>query len=376
MSLERPLQEEELVEVVHKITGGKFLRAESMEGGNMNLARRVFYEPPRSESNPKDESSLIVKQTFSFIYQFQELLAPRERAENEKNFYKSVQIYQEKYPNGSLAQKMPAMLGYDKERSFLVLEDLGRGKSLKSFYQKGRIPLSPLEDILQFLIECQTMSHGVQSLKREQTTNPTTNQNTEGKESPSLGREMVEFHTPYLFEYPFDGSLKDQIMSEDTLLAEAALPLYDDSVFHERRREIQARYQTPGETLLHGDFHLDSLFWLPEKEKVKVIDFEFAFWGDKEWDLATFLAHLLFCPEAREQIPFVLEYYEKETHFRLDTQLLTQFCGIEILRRFLGYAKPDMALSSSEKVELLQRGVEMVKEPTLAYQKFLQQEKS
>ena len=112
------------------------------------------------------------------------------------------------------------------------------------------------------------------------------------------------------------------------------------------------RYLSPGRQLIHGDFYPGS--WLSSPGGLKIIDTEFAFLGDPEFDLAVMLAHLHLARVPEDRLKSLRESYP------LDEALLATFTGIEMLRRLFGLAQLPLDLSLEEKETLAHQAIQLI----------------
>jgi 5-methylthioribose kinase len=120
-------------------------------------------------------------------------------------------------------------------------------------------------------------------------------------------------------------------------------------IFKNKVSELGRMYLSEGKTLLHGDYYPGS--WIKAKDNLKIIDPEFSFVGNKEFELGIFIAHLKMIETVAEQIETVILKYNAGAHFNWG--LCYQFAGIEIMRRIIGLAQLPFDLTLEEKESLL-----------------------
>jgi 5-methylthioribose kinase len=287
--------------------------------GNMNFVARVTTK----------SRSFIVKQSRPYVEKYQQVPAPIERIEIENAFYQCT--------NSSVLIKSfsPKIIAFDKENHTLVMEDFGLASDFLGLYS-GTLSISKKE--IERLIEYLVCLHDL-----EHTSFP------DNGKMKTLNHEHI-FHYPLLEENGFD------LDSVQKGLQELSLPFKRNSVLKEKIQTLGARYLDDGNTLLHGDFYPGS--WLEVGEELKVIDPEFAFLGDPEFDLAVMLAHFIMAGLSDETIDFAKSHYQK---FRkLDEGLLNQYIGVEILRRLIGLAQLPLNLSLEEKKSLADKAEQMI----------------
>ncbi len=112
-----------------------------------------------------------------------------------------------------------------------------------------------------------------------------------------------------------------------------------------------ARYRANGDTLLHGDFFPGS--FLTSGSGVKVIDTEFCFFGEAEFDLGVLQAHLLLAQQPDEVIDSLFRRYQGAERF--SRSLCDQYTGVELLRRLLGLAQLPLTLDLEQKRALVEQ---------------------
>lgn len=121
-------------------------------------------------------------------------------------------------------------------------------------------------------------------------------------------------------------------------------------------KELGDIYLSNGSYLLHGDYYFGS--FLRSSDGIKVIDPEFCFYGNAEFDLGVLVAHLKLAnqPESIQQI--VEANYQASPDF--DKQLFKKFIGIEIIRRLIGLAQLPLSLNLEQKTKLLSESVKLL----------------
>ena len=92
--------------------------------------------------------------------------------------------------------------------------------------------------------------------------------------------------------------------------------------------------------------------------QLRVIDPEFSFCGNPEFDIGVFYAHLLLSRHEDDTASFWLQVALEDTPH--SEPLVLQFAGVEIMRRILGVAQLPASLSLETKQHLLERSREMV----------------
>jgi 5-methylthioribose kinase len=287
--------------------------------GNMNVVIRV----------KTNLTSFILKQSRPFVNKYPQIPAPEERILTEKAFYEAIAHDKE------LALYSPKMLDFSEESFIMVLDDLGNTADFTAIYKGPELFSSQdAENLISYL----TNLHGI-----EITDFP------DNSAMKTLNHEHI-FVYPFLEENGFD------LKEVQPGLQETALWYKKNEKLKREIRVLGERYLAKGNHLLHGDFYPGS--WMRGTDGIKVIDAEFAFLGDKEFDLGVMLAHLKLAkvPQIRIEETKNLYFQSKE----VDQKLLNQFTGIEMLRRLIGLAQLPLHLSLKEKQRLCKEASSMI----------------
>tara|TARA_B100000767_G_scaffold272269_1_gene299575 strand:- start:2135 stop:3106 length:972 start_codon:yes stop_codon:yes gene_type:complete len=277
--------------------------------GNMNVVLRV-------RSNKR---SFIFKQSRPFVQKFRDIQAPIERVDVEFNFYKAVNQNNNK-------SFYPKIISYVKENFFMILEDLGEFDDYTSIYRNRSINE-------ETIIRLTRMLKDIHSTK--------TNLNY------PLNIDLKKLNYQHIFVLPF---IKQNGFSLDSVhkgLNQLAIPLIDNKALQNKSLLIGKRYLTKGKTLLHGDFYPGS--WIKSQNKIFIIDPEFSFLGDLEFDLGVFIAHIIMATQKQNYLKIIIDYYSKS----VDEKLVADYACIEIIRRLIGLAQLPINLTLDEKEKLL-----------------------
>ncbi len=304
-------------------TDSEGISAESPGEGNMNITLRV--RTPRS--------SLIVKQAPPWVAKFPSIPAPPERAAHEAAFYRAVQTVP------ALSAVMPALRAFDPGNALLVFEDLGNAQSGADCYGGGlRFTETDFAVLANFL-------SGLRTLRATPASNFANN-------------AMRRLNHEHIFDLPLrvDNGLEGRLEEITPGLAHEAATLRTDIAFAERVHALGRRYLgAQSGTLLHGDFFPGSLLRLPNGSW-RVIDPEFCFLGDPEFDPGVFFAHLLLSGHDRA----LADAWLNALAPGLDLTLARQFAGVEIMRRILGVAQLPIPTDLPMKHHLLQTSRDLV----------------
>lgn len=287
--------------------------------GNMNFVARV----------KTNSFSFIVKQSRSYVEKYKQVPAPIERIEVEHAFYEATS------QSEFISDFSPEILDFDKENHVMVMEDLGEGIDFLGLYS-GRVEITKKE--IEVLIKYLSTLHALKP-----------------SEFPA-NAEMKALNHEHIFNYPY---LEDNGFDLNTVqagLQELAMPFKKNDALKTKIKAVGDQYLANGKTLLHGDFYPGS--WLKVKEGLKVIDPEFAFMGDPEFDLGVMLAHFKMAGLSQELIDFTKTQYKKERS--IDEKLLDEYMAVEILRRLIGLAQLPLGLNLNEKQELATEATELI----------------
>jgi len=284
--------------------------------GNMNLTLRIKTK----------ERSFIIKQSRDYVEKYPQVEAPADRVLREADFYKLTATHTE------LNNQMPNLLGVDKENHVLNLQDLGQSRDFTFLYNKGEVIADDaLEKIITFIAKLH------KSLNRE-----TTEENLTNREMRMLNHEHI-----YIFPYLENNGLNlDDILPG---LKEAAKPYKKNAELKRVLQNMGDRYLNDGKTLLHGDYFPGS--WLETEDGIKIIDAEFCFFGDTEFELGVTLAHLKMAAQPPAIVEKAMAVYQK--YAQIDETLCFKYMAVEILRRILGLAQLPLSLSLEELKKLL-----------------------
>jgi 5-methylthioribose kinase len=283
--------------------------------GNMNRVLRA------KTSN----GSLILKQATTFVNKYPDIPAPIDRIDSEHRFYSLTGEVD------SSQALFPHIIGYDRDKHLLVIEDLGKAVDYTYLYQKGQMP-SEME--IRQLAAALKLLHG----------HPFTQDQIDTFPSNLALRKLNHQH---IFEFPL---MEENGFDLDTItpgLQDVAMKYKTDQNLKNLCKDLGSVYLGTGSHLLHGDYYPGS--WLKTKTGIKVIDPEFCFFGPKEFDLGVVLAHMTMTQQSTYQKSLLLEEYG----LPIDQALLRKFEGIEIIRRIIGLAQLPLDLTLEEKKELL-----------------------
>jgi 5-methylthioribose kinase len=306
---------------------GEAITAELAGEGNMNCVIRARL-PHRS---------LILKQARPWVEKYPSIAAPVERAASEARFYRFGTR------DSLVAAMMPRLLHFDEDAALLVIEDLAPAESLLDCYQGSRaFNRSQLDEL----------AHYASALHRL-----VVPPNERGAFRNDAMRRLNHEH---IFDLPLrrDGALSDMLERITPGLDRVADDFRRDSRFCDIVEELGQRYlQQEGPSVIHGDLFPGSLLQTTSRQ-LRVIDPEFSFCGDPEFDIGVFYAHLLLSGHAEDAVS---SWLQAAVHNELHSELLVcQYAGVEIMRRILGVAQLPVFLSLEAKSHLLEESRAMV----------------
>ena len=289
-------------------------RIESAGSGNMNLTLRVTLL----------NRSLILKQGRPWVEKYDHLEAPWDRTLIEGRFYEAVHDVR------AVSSRLPEILDLDPHNHVLALSDVGSLGDFTTIYADGGIPAATLDELLDWL----KALGGV--------TIP------DDRKDAFANRAMRALNHEHIFRLPL---ARDNGLDLDRItdgLARAAEELKADLACAARVQALGSRYLEDGPSLVHGDYFPGS--WMKATDGVSIIDPEFCFLGVREFDYGVMLAHLALARTRADPAQRVIAATQRE---RLDTALVLNFAGVEIMRRLIGVAQLPLSHDLNTKRRLL-----------------------
>jgi 5-methylthioribose kinase len=227
---------------------------------------------------------------------------------------------------------MPKLLGVDRINNVLQLEDLGDSEDFTYLYQKGsKLSTKQLKQLISF---ASTLHNSISSSNGH----------------PAIeNMEMRKLNHEHIFLYPY---LENNGLNLDSIckgLSAAASSYKTDVALKEALQPLGERYLQTGNSLLHGDFFPGS--WLKTKNDIKIIDAEFCYFGDPEFEMGVMLAHLHLADQGSDLVSEALELYQSSAD--LDAALTKKYMAVEILRRILGLAQLPLTIDLEKRIQLI-----------------------
>ncbi len=296
-ALERYLRSRSLLSPDQKVLG-----CSSAGDGNMNLTLRIHLQA----------GSFILKQSRPWVEKYDWIEAPWERDSVERGFYDHASKIRE------LDAFLPKLLYSDPAAHILILEDLPGATDMTSLYADEASPApAEIDALANFL-----------AVLHENSVAPNAPVNT--------NRPMRQLNFEHIFEIPLERGR--DLDGFEPGLEGAAEEFRNDLRARSALKETGKRYLADGTTRLHGDFFPGS--WLRTERGICVIDFEFSFPGDAEFDLGVAAAHLVLGGHGGVALHRFLDGYARaRPNWELDQTWLARYAGAEIMRRILGVAQ-------------------------------------
>lgn len=298
----------------------KVLKTSELPDSNMNQVIRIH----------TNQRTVIAKQSRDFVRKFPQIPAPIERIETEKKFYETVQ------ESEFLNPYSPKIISWFPDVYLLITEDLGEVGDFSGLYSGEKlISDSEIKSLIDYLNHLHRLA----------------------PEDFPDNLEMRVLNHEHIFNFPFE---IDNGFDLDTIqngLQEISLRYKKDDSLKQKIHELGKRYLAPGSSLLHGDFYPGS--WMSGNSGIKIIDPEFAFVGDRAFDLGVFLAHADFVGMGVQLEMEITKHYSQS----FDSKLVQCYRGVEIMRRLIGIAQLPLKLNLGQKEVLLERAKEMIMKP-------------
>ena len=285
--------------------------------GNMNLTLRVR----------TGERSMILKQARPWVEKYDHIAAPWDRSLFEQRFYERVSGIAE------VAERMPRILASDSAARIILMEDLGEASDFTDVYAGKAITQEETRSLAAYL---RALHDG-----------------TRGVPDPDLAnREMRALNHQHIFVVPLSEDNGVELEPHELWLEDAARELKRDRAYCAAVEDAGERYLADGPCLVHGDYFPGS--WLRVDGGIRVIDPEFCFYGDAEFDLGMCLAHLrMGCQDFDVARRFLSAYAGEGAETSFDRKWVARYGAIEIMRRIIGVAQLPIAPTEGFRARLL-----------------------
>lgn len=297
--------------------------------GNMNFVLRVI----------TSHQTLILKQSRPWVEKYPQIAAPVERLHAEAAYYQFAA------GEPDLNGMSPVLLAVDPTNLVLFTQDLGTGSDYTFIYEQGAIlGRSEIKSLFLYLAQLHQAS-----------------QDADPSKFPP-NQVLKTLNHEHIFNYPFSANNGFDLDAIQPGLQALAHPIIQDEALRLQLTTLGDIYLGSGPVLIHGDFYPGS--WMRTTHGLKIIDPEFAHFGQAEFDVGVLIAHLLLARTSPEFIKQGLLTYQP--YGSLDHSLAFKFAGVEILRRLLGLAQLSVDLSLAEKEELITLAKTFVMDPASA----------
>lgn len=285
--------------------------------GNMNFTLRV---------TTKNGETFIVKQSRDYVEKYPDVPAPADRCLREGEFYNAIK------DNKELSDQTPNVLFVDEKSHVLIMEDLGEGTDYTYLYKNdAKLESNDVTDIIGFLASLHTSIHA------------------ESSDNIITNRKMRKLNHEHMYVYPFIE--ENGLNLNDVLpgLAEIAKPYQQNDPLRKKVSIIGERYLKDGNVLLHGDYFPGS--WLRTGNGLFIIDPEFCFYGEPEFDLGVCIAHMQLADQPEEIIEELIVAYKSKA--KINQDIMEQYAAVEIMRRIMGLAQLPLEINLDKRAKLL-----------------------
>ncbi len=297
----------------------RMLACEKPGEGNMNLTIRVR----------TNRRSFIVKQARPWVEKYDHIPAPWDRMQYECRFYERARSIP------LVARSMPQLLGADPQAHALMLEDLADAQVLTSLYAGDSLSRRELAGLGCYLRALHDATRGVSD--------------------PLLAnRAMRKLNHEHIYQFPLAENNGLELDKFQVGLDAAAACLRDDQQYRRLVRQTGERYLADGSCLVHGDYFPGS--WLRTAAGIRVIDAEFCYYGDGEFDLGCAVAHLALASQPRQDAVALLGAYDEAPGGHpVQSSLVASYAAVEVMRRLIGVAQLPLTGDRVDRSRLLDR---------------------
>lgn len=289
--------------------GEKVLSIEKPGEGNMNVVLRIS----------TNQRSFIAKQSRHFVQKYQDIPAPIDRIAVEHRFYQTIE-------GSSINSYFPGLIGFYPEDHMMILEDLGESLDMTFAYEQRNVSEAHIQQLV-------SIARGI-------------HQNPIKEDYPS-NLELRKLNHQHVFVLPF---LEENGFSLDSIqegLQNLSLSIKTNQSLKGKVKKLGELYLSTGDVLLHGDYYPGS--WIIKDDQVFVLDPEFSHVGMAEFDLGVMIAHIFMSTGMANTLDQIIKDYVGS----VDTKLVREFAGTEVIRRLIGLAQLPLERSLEEKKQLL-----------------------
>ncbi|MEM1257689.1 MAG: phosphotransferase [Bacteroidota bacterium] len=292
------------------------LATEKPGEGNMNVVLRI-------KTNLR---TFILKQSRPYVQKYKEVEAPLERINVEYQFYRHGYT-------GTLKQYFPEALAYDGHDHLLMLEDLGTCEDMTYIYNSKVVPKERIESLVQIVKAIHNTTIAADFPKN---------------------LKLRQLNHQHIFELPFMMDNGFSLNKVQEGLQELSEPYKRNKDLKSIIKRLGEKYLSPGEVLVHGDYYPGS--WMTCADRIHIIDPEFCFLGFAEFDVGVMAAHIIMATMEMTYLDTIANQYGDG----LDSTLVEQIAGVEIMRRIIGLAQLPLDSTLEEKESLLNIAHKMI----------------
>jgi 5-methylthioribose kinase len=280
------------------------------------------------------QRSLILKQARPWVEKSDHIPAPWDRIEAETFFY------QRTAGIPSVQKRSPEILGYSSRAKSLLMADISPCREMTYLYAKVPMPAQFIESLADYLARLHAETMGDPDL-------PTS-------------REMRSLNHQNIYITPLDLNHQLDLDKYELGLGLAASRLKANQPFRDLVNKMAHRYLQEGPCLCHGDFAPSS--WLETEHGLAVIDPEFCFPGDPEYDTGVALAHLALAQLPLQAATDFMAQYRARKGPALSSELMTGYAICELTRRLIGTTQLPIPRTSGWRAEMLEKSLNAMRE--------------
>lgn len=322
LSLDDPDGVENCLADQHLLEADEHVVSVSKAGeGNMNLTLLV----------ETDRRKLVLKQARPWVEKYDHIPAPWDRILFEQRYYERGAGISE------VADASPTIFGVDAAARTIAMEYLEGAVDFIGAYEGATISSDDLAALAGYL---RALHEGTKG----------------GFDEALANRDMRALNHEHIFVIPLAPDNGLELDGFEPGLNAAAARLKTNDELKTLVTETGNRYLDDGVCLLHGDYFPGS--WLRTPRGIVVIDPEFCFYGDPEFDVAVAIAHLALARRSQSDAKRFLDAYTNA----VDERLVAQYAGVEVIRRLAGVAQLPIPPSVDFRAPLLNRAAKTVVE--------------
>lgn len=284
--------------------------------GNMNLVYRV----------KTNQRSFILKQAKPYVVKYPAIPAPLDRIKTEYLYYQAIE------KSLFIKERSPKILQFIAEKHLLLMEDLGEIKDYSKIYKKPIIEKPILIELIAYLNNLHQIN---------------------GMDFPD-NQAMRKLNHEHIFQIPFEEGDWVDLDKIQPGLKKLARQVQQNQNLKDKVLTLGQSYMQNSTTLIHGDFYPGS--WMKGNSGLKIIDPEFAFAGEPEFDLGIMAAHLRLADIDLDIHTLIRQHYTNP----IKKDLIKQWEGVEIIRRLIGVAQLPLQKSLKAKEILLNHATQQI----------------